>query len=101
MRIYTAILRKTIWALGIGIAFVSATLAQSGKGNTDLAKIPVPQWHYQPEYDFDRPSDPAGWIKQDPGLHAAFGSTNERYLRCEIPSANNLSQRWGKCGTAG
>ncbi len=45
----------------------------------------IPDWHYQPEFTFDKPSDPASWQKQSSALNVAFGTTDELYLRSEVP----------------
>jgi len=63
----------------------NVAFAQQKKGQIDLSKVPVPQGHYQQEYTFDQPSNAESWTKQKPGLHASFGSTDELYLRSEVP----------------
>lgn len=55
--------------------------------------VPAPDWHYQVEYTFDRPSEPEKW-KETEGLRASFGTTNELYLRCELPGESRLSGEW-------
>ena len=93
-------MKKTTLVL-LFVAFVGTTFAQLKKGQFDFSKVPAPQQHYLPEYTFDVPSDPAGWAKQPSGLHAAFGSTDELYLRCEIPVINKESSTWKQTGWRG
>ena len=73
------------------LVITNLTFAQIKKGQIDLSKVPVPQGHYQSEYTFDQPTDPASWASQKPGLHATFGSTDELYMRCEVPSGVSLT----------
>lgn len=53
----------------------------------DVSKIPVPQWHYQPEYVFDNPVYPEKWQHVSPGMHASFTTTDVLYMRREVPLA--------------
>jgi hypothetical protein len=94
-------MRNKIFALWISLAFTGAANAQHTKGLNDLSKIPVPQQHYQSEYTFDKPTDPASWTKQKPGLHVAFGSTDELYLRSEVPAVHPESTTWEATGWKG
>lgn len=75
--------------------------AQPKSGQADVAKVPTPQPHYQPEYAFDLRTEPGAWSKQKPGLHAAFGSTDELYLRSEAPSLEQNGQGWEATGWRG
>jgi hypothetical protein len=94
-------MRKLIFSFGLLLILISGSFAQLKKGQIDLTKIPVPQGHYQTEYTFDQPTDPANWTKQLPGLHAAFGSTDELYMRSEVPSADQKSVKWQGTGWRG
>ena len=64
-------------------------------------KVMIPDWHYQPEFTFDKPSDPASWQKQSPGLNVAFGTTDELYLRSEVPQLTGVSSAWEATGWKG
>ena len=79
----------------------SLAIADPAKGEVDPNKIPRPQPHYQTEYTFDTNTDVAAWATQKPGLHAAFGSTDELYLRCEVPGVDAASQAWEATGWRG
>ncbi len=64
-------------------------------------KVMIPDWHYQAEFTFDKPSDPASWQKQSPGLNVAFGTTDELYLRSEVPQLTGVSSSWEATGWKG
>jgi hypothetical protein len=55
------------------------------------SRLPAILPHYQPEYTFDKPLDPAAWKGQKSGLHAAFGSTDRLYFRTEVPQQTAAS----------
>lgn len=67
----------------------------------NLSEVPVPQGHYMEEYTFDSPSDPLAWEQLNPGLHVAFGSTDELYLRRELPEHLDESAGWMARGWRG
>ena len=94
-------MKKTLAALCLLWMCSSAAVAQPKPGQVDSAKIPTPQPHYQPEYTSDLCTDPGAWTKQKPGLHAAFASTDELYLRCEVPSLKSDGQIWEATGWKG
>lgn len=94
-------MRKKFLVLEIMLAITCAAFAQLRKGQIDISKVSVPQRHYQSEYTFDQPTDQASWATQHPGLHVAFGSTDELYLRCEVPSLNQESLIWEETGWKG
>lgn len=83
------------------LIFITSANAQFSKGQIDPAKVPVPQGHYQIEYTFDKPTDPAAWSKIKPGLHVAFGSTDELYLRSEVPAVKDGNLSWEASGWRG
>lgn len=85
----------------LSLAFSVAVNAQLKKGQVDLSKVPVPKAHYKAEYTFDVPVDNAIWTKQKSGLNASFVSTDELYMRCEVPSVNLLSGSWETAGWRG
>lgn len=94
-------MRKTFSILGISLLLTGSVLAQLKKGQIDISKVPVPKGHYQSEYTFDQPTDMASWAKQQAGLNAAFGSTDELYLRSEVPSVTKESLSWEANGWKG
>jgi hypothetical protein len=82
----------------ISINFVMGELR---KGEVELTKVPSLQPHYQAEYCFDTNTDAAVWSKQEPGLRAAYGSTDQLYLRCEVPVLNQETRIWEATGWRG
>ena len=97
---------KTL-AVGPGLSFAlslflcASAIAQLQPGQIDAGRIPVPQAHGQAEHALDTPSDPAGWASEEAGLHAAFGTTDELYLRSELPSLKGRGQSWSATGWRG
>src|SRR5687768_8103434 len=80
-------------------SFVSAR-AQLKPGQIDPKKVPGPSQHYLPEYTFDKPSDPAAWKKEKRGLSVTFASTDELYLRSEVPRIKQQNS-WEETGWKG
>lgn len=94
-------MRKLISGLFTGFVFTCIVSGQLSKGKIDLSKVPVPKGHYQPEYTFDVSVDTLAWINQRSGLHVAFGSGDELYLRKEVPSIDQESLKWDETGWRG
>lgn len=94
-------MKQLLPAFILSFIVIASANAQLSKGQIDPAKVPVPQGHYQVEYTFDQPSDPAAWRKIPSGLHVAFGFTDELYLRCEVPSVNQEPPVWNQNGWRG
>lgn len=94
-------MRRVTLIFCLNVFFISLALAQLRPGQVDPAKVPLPDQHYQVEYTFDAPSNPARWKTQKQGLNVSFGSTDELYLRSEAPSFPQESQRWEEAGWKG
>ncbi len=92
---------KMVVAVFIHCSLTGLAFAQLQRAQIDPAKVPIPQQHFQPEYTFDAPGDPLRWATQKSGLNAAFGSTDELYMRSEAPDLPNESQRWEDTGWKG
>jgi hypothetical protein len=86
-----------------GILHVLATpvVAQSSPGQIDPSRTPALGAHFEPEHAVDTPSDPERWTKETPGLHAAFGSTDEIYFRSEVPAVATGASAWDATGWRG
>jgi hypothetical protein len=78
---------------------IRSTFAQGYKGQIDPSLMPALSYHYQQEFTFDKPSDPAAWNSQQ-GPHVGFGSTDELYFRSEVPPVKELAS-WNGCGWRG
>ena len=87
-----------LWLFGASSGSAADALK---RGEVDLEKLPTLQPHYQAEYAFDTSTDPASWTKQKMGLHVAFGSTDELYLRCEVPALKQETEVWSASGWRG
>ncbi len=93
---------RTSLLLGCVLCLASRpVVAALTPGEVELTQTPSLQPHYQTEYTFDTNTTPETWATQKSGLHVAFGSTDERYLRCEVPALKEPSQRWRACGWRG
>lgn len=55
--------------------------------------LPVPDNHYQHEYDMEEVVNPLLWVGQA-GLNAAFGTTDKLYFRQEKPDVDKGSERY-------
>src|SRR6185503_18236101 len=75
--------KNAVLIFSLLVSFVG--FAQLKRGQVDPKQVFLPRQHYLPEYTFDTSSGPSLWGRQKPGLHVAFGSTNELYLRSEVP----------------
>ena len=87
--------------LGLWCRAVNPALGELKRGEVDLMKVPGLQPHYQHEYHFDTNTDIASWTKQPSGLRVAFASTDERYLRCEVPALQHETRNWTMSGWRG
>lgn len=94
-------MRKIISGLFIFFTITFAVSGQSTKGRIDLSKVPAPDAHYLPEYTYDKTVDSTTWTKKESGLHVAFGSTDELYMRKEVPSLKGESIMWKETGWRG
>jgi Domain of unknown function (DUF4091) len=79
----------------IAVAVVFLTMPvyaqQTNIGLIDSASIPKPLPHFQPEYTFDKSTDPVRWQQEKQGLQVSFASTDKAYFRTEVPSLPNIT----------
>src|SRR5258706_4593666 len=92
-------MKNTVLIFYLFTGFMS--FAQLKPGQIDPKRVSLPYQHYLAEYAFDIPTDPAPWVNQKQGLHVAFGSTDELYLRSEVPPLQIESQSWEGTGWRG
>jgi len=92
-------MKNTVLIFCLFTCFVG--FAQLKKGQIDPLRVAMPHPHYLPEYTFDTCADPGRWAKQKPGLHVAFGSTDELYLRSEVPQLQAETRSWEETGWRG
>ena len=78
-----------------------AVAPQRERGEIEPTKVPKLQQHYQAEFNFDTNTDAGRWTQQHSNLHLAFGSTDELYLRCEVPTLEQESRSWAASGWKG
>jgi hypothetical protein len=96
-------MRTTLTVLSLLCFSSGPVIGQIRSGEIDLTKVPRLQAHYQPELTFETNTntDAANWTKQGPALHVAFGSTDELYLRCEVPALMREKRMWEAKGWRG
>jgi len=82
-------MRKSVSVLCFLLTCASTLFGQSQFGQVKISGVPAPPQHYLEEYTFDSTINQAAWLTQKPGLHAAFGSTDELYFRTEVPALKN------------
>ena len=76
-------MRKTIWIISLASTLSGAGYGQLKISQADPTKVRQPEKHYVTEYLYDVTTDSMRWTQENPGLNAAFGTTDELYLRCE------------------
>jgi len=76
-------------------------VGQLPRARVDRSQTPVPQQHFQPEYALDAPADPLRWTLQTTGLHVSFASTDQSYMRTDVPDLPQETQLWDATGWRG
>ena len=94
-------MKKLLFAIILLQCFLTPVFAQLQLGRIDSLLLPTLKMHYQEEFTFDSPADPARWQNEKPGLHAAFGSTDQVYFRSEVPAINSEPKIWEETGWKG
>jgi hypothetical protein len=94
-------MRNILLILFINILFAFTCFPQLKRGQIDPSKSFIPQPHYVEEYTFDTSSNPSLWSSQKEGLNVSFVSTDELYMRCEVPSLVTGSRMWEESGWRG
>jgi len=94
-------MRKNTWIFCLAVFFSLPAPAQLKKGQIDPLMTPTRHQHFLSEYTLDVSSDPVRWTKQKPGLNVAFASTDELYLRSEVPGLQKETQLWEATGWKG
>ncbi len=82
-------------------ALVHAQDGQAYRARIAPGKVPLPPYHFQPEYTFDAPGDPQRWSAQPKGLNVSFAPTDQAYFRSEVPDLPQQSQLWEATGWKG
>ncbi len=94
-------MQKLILTFLIPHLFFAFAVAQFKGDQIATLKVPTLYQHYQNEYTFDSPLDTLRWAKEKGGLKVAFGSTDELYLRTELPRLKAATQTWEETGWRG
>jgi hypothetical protein len=94
-------MRDILLTFSLYCLLTGCVFGQIQRAQIDPSKVPVLQHHFQPEHAFDAPADTLRWSKQQRGLNVSFGSTDELYMRSEVPDLQKESQRWEETGWRG
>src|SRR6185369_17140328 len=95
-------MRRTIFLFYLCIFGSLLAAGQAYKSQIDSALLPtVSGNHYQPEYLLDAPSDLAAWTRESPGMHVAFGSSDQLYFRSDVPAIDQKNNSWQGVGWKG
>jgi hypothetical protein len=76
-----------------------ASFAQVYPGQIDSSLMPKLSPHYQEEFTFDKPTNPAAW-NGEKGMHVSFGSADALYFRTEVPDVKE-EHTWSGSGWKG
>jgi len=91
---------KTRLLFFLSLFCCGSVAAQLTPGQIKSSEVPTLSQHYLPEYTFDEPSDPSSWEKVNPGLNVTFATTDELYLRSEVPQLKQ-THSWQQTGWRG
>lgn len=81
--------------------FLQTGYSQLRKAQINPSDIPALNQHYLEEYTFDVSTNPGLWSKQKSGLNVSVASTNELYLRTEVPQISEEKHVWESTGWRG
>ena len=93
-------MRRAAWTTVFVLTSALTAHAQPPTGSIDPGRVPARTAHDVGEYAFDTPVDDARWQAVAPGLHAAFGSVDDVYLRTEVPAVIE-ARSWEATGWRG
>lgn len=92
---------RPVFVFCLYLISAGSAVGQLGKGQVDMSKVPVPGHHYVPEYTFDAPTNPEAWKQEKAGLNVSFATTDELYLRSEVPPLEKKTLSWEDTGWRG
>lgn len=92
---------KSVFIFFFCILLAGTAFCQPYKGQFSQSKAPVLSPHFQDEYTFDEPLDPARWTKEKPGMHVSYGSADKLYFRTEVPDLAQEKLSWEGTGWRG
>jgi Glycoside hydrolase 123, catalytic domain/Glycoside hydrolase 123 N-terminal domain len=85
-------MRRLALACAFNLCFLAIAYGQPSPGQVDSQRIPALSPHFEPEYANDAAVDGERWNRVTPGLHAAFGTTDEIYFRREVPGLTDAAR---------
>lgn len=94
-------MKKPLLTVCFWMFFLCLTQAQQRRGQMDIATVPSPKPHYQPEYTFDAPVNAAAWNNQPSGMQVSFATTDKLYFRTEVPGLERVANAMEKTAWRG
>src|SRR5262245_61784165 len=94
-------MKKSLFVFCLLFLLFKPVFSQLQYGRIDSSMLPTLKMHYQQEFTFDAPANPARWQNEKAGLHSAFGSTDQVYFRSEVPDVSSESNSWKGKGWRG
>jgi hypothetical protein len=94
-------MKRIAWIFYFIFCVQQMGFSQLQKAQIDPSGIPPLNQHYQDEYTFDVSTNPELWSKQKPGLTVSFATTDELYLRTEVPQLQSEKHAWESTGWKG
>ncbi len=94
-------MKKILMILFLYICFGKPAFGQLYPGQIDSSAIPKLNMHFQSEYSSDITVDTLSWLRQEPGLHVSFGSTDKLYFKNEVPPIQFETHSWEGTGWKG
>jgi hypothetical protein len=94
-------MRRLVLGGCVYLCMLGSAFGQPLPGRIAPDRIPALTPHFEPEFLYDVPVDSQRWSAVTPGLHAAFGSTDEIYFRSEPPAIADDARSWDAIGWRG
>jgi hypothetical protein len=89
-------------AIFLGVLFfIQTAYSQPQKAQINPSTIPILNDHPIDEYTYDVSTNPGLWSKQRKGLNVSVVSTNELYMRTEVPQTSDEKNVWESTGWRG
>jgi hypothetical protein len=94
-------MKNSGWIFCMAMLLSAAVAGQTFNGQIQYSKVSAPPHHYQQEYTFDTTVNPEAWTNESKGMHVSFASTDELYLRSEVPVLKGASSSLNITGWKG
>lgn len=85
---------KYVQIIVLAAMFSFNSNAQFSKSEIANTKTPKLHMHYEAEFTYDSPTDPAAWNTVPEGLNASYTTTNKLHFRTEVPDLDSVRSIW-------